>query len=69
MRSIGKTKMRKSTVAHTTMLKSARSADGARMINQYQLGETIGRGSYGVVKLCTDLNTDQTYAVKIIRRK
>ena len=69
MRSIGKTKMRTSTVAHTTTLKSARSVDGAQMINQYQLGETIGRGSYGHVKLCSDLNTDKTYAVKIIHRK
>ena len=42
---------------------------GLLRINQYELYETIGVGSYGVVKKCTDMDTLKTYAVKVIPRK
>ena len=55
----------------TNRLTSSKSADGRgrTQINQYELGETLGVGKYGVVKVCTDLATMETYAVKIIPRK
>ena len=58
----------------TSQLTSSRSRDGRggsgrACINQYELGKTLGVGSYGLVKKCTDLETFKVYAVKIIPRK
>ena len=39
------------------------------MINQYRQEQTLGEGAFGVVKLFTDTNTDQQYAVKIMNKK
>ena len=54
----------------TSQLTSSRSLDGKgrARINQYELYETLGKGSYGLVKTCTDIDTLQVYAVKIIPR-
>lgn len=34
----------------------------------YELGETLGAGAYGLVKACTDLNTGQHLACKVVRK-
>ena len=39
------------------------------MINQYRQENTLGEGAFGVVKLFTDTNTNQQYAVKIMNKK
>lgn len=49
-------------------METKRATKGKRRINQYELGEVLGRGTYGKVRLCTDLNTAQVYAVKILRK-
>lgn len=38
-------------------------------LNNYILKETIGQGSYGTVRICTDQNTQTEYAIKIISKK
>ncbi|BGP46731.1 hypothetical protein JCM10450v2_002579 [Rhodotorula kratochvilovae] len=39
-------------------------ADGSRSVNQYVLGETLGRGSYATVERAVDRETGQEYAIK-----
>lgn len=33
--------------------------------NRFLMGHKIGHGSFGEVYLCTDLETDQFYAIKL----
>ncbi|GAA6004737.1 uncharacterized protein JCM10292_002497 [Rhodotorula paludigena] len=39
-------------------------ADGQRSVNQYILGETLGRGSYATVEKARDRNTGEEFAIK-----
>ena len=71
-RSLQKTKSRKSKVQLTKQLTSSRSHEGRggrSRINQYELGERLGQGSYGTVRTSTDLDSMKVYAVKIIPRR
>merc|ERR1712223_657213 len=38
-------------------------------LNQYKVEGAIGRGSYGIVKLCHNEDDDSTYAMKILSKK
>lgn len=38
-------------------------------LNNYILKETLGNGSYGVVRHCTDQTTNEDFAIKIISKK
>jgi [calcium/calmodulin-dependent protein kinase] kinase len=40
-------------------------ATGATVINQYVVVKTLGRGSFGKVKLCLNTIDGQMYAVKV----
>lgn len=39
-------------------------ASGRRMVNQYAIGPTIGKGAYGNVEKAVDVGTGQSYAIK-----
>jgi serine/threonine protein kinase len=36
--------------------------------DKYELGAQIGRGHFGIVRLCTERATGRTYAVKVLPR-
>lgn len=55
-------------VKETKQALKAKDASGSRCVNQYSLGEVLGRGSYGKVRRCTDRNTGVDYAVKILKK-
>ena len=40
--------------------------ESVRFFQQYRLGRELGRGTYATVRKCTERETDQVYAVKII---
>jgi serine/threonine protein kinase len=42
---------------------------GKKMINQYQVERTLGRGSFAVVRLCKDTETGNLYALKEMNKK
>lgn len=39
-----------------------------KYIKQYELGKTLGKGSYAKVKLCTDSDTGERWAMKIFNK-
>jgi len=39
-----------------------------KYIKQYELGQTLGKGSYAKVKICVDIMTGQTHAIKIFNK-
>jgi len=39
-----------------------------KYIRQYELGPTLGKGSYAKVKMCKDLTDGKTYAIKIFNK-
>lgn len=54
-----------SLAKETTKLEVGRDATGATVINQYVVVKTLGRGSFGKVKLCLNTIDGQLYAVKV----
>jgi len=52
----------------TTNVQVIRHPDGHKRVNQYRVERTLGRGSFGKVKLCTNEQTGQLFAVKIMNR-
>lgn len=59
------------TAAATTAISSnpdVRMANGTVIADRYRLEKTIGKGSYGKVKLASDLSTGSRVAVKFIAR-
>lgn len=44
-----------------TVLKKSHTMDGQTKLNQYIIGEEIGRGSFGKVKVATDGNCSYVY--------
>ena len=41
---------------------------GQKQVNEYVFGQTLGKGSFGKVKLCRNMETDVVYAVKILKK-
>jgi len=39
-----------------------------KYIKQYELGRTLGKGSYAKVKMCTDLTNGKVYAIKVFNK-
>lgn len=65
--------VKRNTVGLPTTLTHAKPTTGdwlkqRYIVNNYILLDTLGTGSYGVVRLCKDRVTDQLYAMKIISR-
>jgi serine/threonine protein kinase len=54
------------TVSSTVTMRKLDS--GYRLINKYIITEELGKGSFGVVYLCTDQETSLQYAMKMITR-
>lgn len=48
---------------------SITDADDCVMLNQYKLKKEIGKGSYGVVKLAYNEDSEQYYAMKVVSKK
>ena len=40
-----------------------------QIINQYRILQQLGKGSFGVVKLCQHTITGEKYAMKIVKKK
>eukprot|EP00878_Enallax_costatus_P030765 GHUV01033553.1.p1 GENE.GHUV01033553.1~~GHUV01033553.1.p1 ORF type:complete len:398 (+),score=129.41 GHUV01033553.1:639-1832(+) len=57
-----------SLARETDRLRVARDVTGATCINQYVVVKTLGRGSYGKVKLCLNTLDGQLYAIKMMNR-
>eukprot|EP00455_Lapot_gusevi_P018829 TRINITY_DN2033_c0_g1_i1.p1 TRINITY_DN2033_c0_g1~~TRINITY_DN2033_c0_g1_i1.p1 ORF type:complete len:405 (+),score=126.25 TRINITY_DN2033_c0_g1_i1:62-1216(+) len=58
-----------SKVVHTEIVERQTDDEGRKLLNQYALLKTLGSGSYGKVRLAQDINTTQTYAIKIFSKK
>jgi serine/threonine protein kinase len=52
----------------TTNLKKFKE-EGKKMINQYSVEMTLGKGSFATVLLCTDSLTGNKYAIKQMNKK
>ena len=57
-----------SLARETPQLTVTRDETGATCINQYVVVKTLGRGSYGKVKLCLNTLDGQLYAIKVRAR-
>ncbi|WIA30403.1 hypothetical protein OEZ86_000488 [Tetradesmus obliquus] len=57
-----------SLARETDRLTVARDVTGATCINQYVVVKTLGRGSYGKVKLCLNTLDGHLYAIKMMNR-
>ncbi|KAI8467317.1 MAG: hypothetical protein J3K34DRAFT_523847 [Monoraphidium minutum] len=57
-----------SLARETHQLTVNRDVTGATCINQYVVVKTLGRGSYGKVKLCLNTLDGQLYAIKMMNR-
>ncbi|OCF78217.1 CAMKK/CAMKK-META protein kinase [Kwoniella mangroviensis CBS 8886] len=51
-------------VRETTDGTQTSTEDGTRMINQYKIGRSLGKGAYAKVELGVDVGTGQEYAIK-----
>jgi len=40
-----------------------------KIVGKYQLGKTLGQGTFSKVKLATDINSGETWAIKIINKE
>jgi [calcium/calmodulin-dependent protein kinase] kinase len=52
----------------TTKASKSRRKSGEVQINSYVIKQLLGKGSYGKVKLCTDLSSNIDYAIKIFSK-
>ncbi|GAB4817522.1 hypothetical protein N2152v2_004568 [Parachlorella kessleri] len=57
-----------SPINHTTKLQVG-VLEGTTFLNQYVVVDTLGRGTYGNVKLCLNVTDDTLYAVKAVNKK
>ena len=57
-------KLRGSSVISTSNLQRSK-----KMINQYEVIKTLGKGAFADVKLCIDTKTQEKYAVKLMSKK
>lgn len=57
-----------SLARETNQLSLMTDETGATVINQYVVVKTLGRGSFGKVKLCMDTVNGQLFAIKMINR-
>lgn len=57
-----------SLAKETTNLHMHRDATGATCINQYVVVKTLGRGSFGKVKLCLNTVDGELYAIKMVNK-
>ena len=57
-------------VRETSIVDKRRTSEGYKMINEYQIGQKLGEGSFGKVKLVkkTFLGFEQKYATKIFKK-
>ncbi|KAJ3327523.1 hypothetical protein HDU76_011645, partial [Blyttiomyces sp. JEL0837] len=51
-----------------SLVKNVDPATGNKMINKYMVVREIGRGCHGKVKLCVDVETGESYAIKIVEK-
>ncbi|KAL0487342.1 calmodulin dependent protein kinase kinase [Acrasis kona] len=64
---IGRASIKKDETKVTNVLVLSQDEDGNKMVNNYCFMRTIGKGSYGKVKLCID-NNNRPYAVKVLNK-
>jgi tRNA A-37 threonylcarbamoyl transferase component Bud32 len=50
-------------------LKTGKTVGGAKVINGYILLQQVGKGTFGVVRLCQKQDSGEKYAIKIIDKK
>jgi serine/threonine protein kinase len=61
---------RRGSVTEThTITKDYDPRTGTKRINRYEMLETIGRGVHGKVKIARDTDTEETVAIKIVKRE
>jgi len=65
--SINKTKLRQARVVETSFSVVSRGAAG-KQINNFKIIKTLGVGQYGKVYLAQNLETNETRAIKAIKR-
>ncbi|KAK2951948.1 putative serine/threonine protein kinase [Blattamonas nauphoetae] len=53
---------------YTTRLAKVKSQSGQKLLNQYSMEGFLGKGSYGKVNKCVDVNTGAVYAIKSFNR-
>ena len=56
------------TTHETNEVQRGRDDEGNTYVNQYVVTRSLGRGSFGKVKLCCDTTTKRVYALKIVKR-
>ncbi|KAG1654803.1 hypothetical protein FOA52_009176 [Chlamydomonas sp. UWO 241] len=57
-----------SLAKETSTLSLKRDTTGATLLNQYVIVKTLGKGSFGKVKLCLNTMDGRMYAVKMVNR-
>lgn len=55
-------------IRETSTLKKV-MVSGKMMLNQYMVMKTLGKGSFGTVRLCFNLNDKKLYAIKTLNKK
>ena len=61
---------RMSSVTSTTNLKTYTDKnDGSKIINQYKIIKTLGKGSFSSVLLCSQVENDKLYALKRMNKQ
>ena len=48
----------------TSSLTKVKSKKGGKMINQYKILRTLGKGAFATVLLCSDVSKDNLFAIK-----
>lgn len=64
--------MRTTSVLSTNKVKKFKKKTGGKgkmMINNYEIIETLGKGSFATVKLCKDTKSGTLYAIKQMNKK
>jgi len=58
------------SIRETSMFETKRTSEGYKMINEYEIGQKLGEGSFGKVKLVKKkfLGFEQKYATKIFKK-
>ena len=52
----------------TVSCNTYRGKNKAKMINQYKIIKTLGKGSFATVRLCQDNKTRDYYAIKVMNK-